>query len=215
MASSGKYRAQNLPYSHVQPFHIGQRRGVARENIPDPHLALRAMRCRLAAGQRRREGKHRSTSVGLNGHRRGIYRCQFRGVDVDPDDIARNFELRKKAVSLTDFRPDQQHHVSFGQCLLTRFLHDGATQGQGVGFRKYPFAGVGGEYGSAEHALRWWSALVRVPTAPPPTKNQRALCLREAIRSLFDRRRIGHRQGGSAASPPLLLDGLREHVPGQ
>ena len=46
-------------------------------------------------------------------------------------------------------------------------------------------------------------------------QNQRALGLRKALRGLVDRRRIGHRPGGSAADVPVGRDAQGKHVPRQ
>ena len=83
-----------------------------------------------------------------------------------------------------------------------------------MGFRKDPLAGVGGKNRSPDTLGDGGQRLARADRAAAD-ENQRALCLREAIRGLVDRRRIGHRQGRSAAGLPVVLDGFREDVPRQ
>ena len=207
-------RTQDLPDARVEAFEAGHFRGIARENLPDPALALRALCGRLAAGERRRQGEHGGTGVGLDRHRRRIHRCQFRGVDVDPDDVPRYFEFRQEVVACRDFRAHQQHDIGVGECLLARFLQDRAAQRQRVGIRQYSLARIAGENRRSD-ALRDVGQWLARADGAAPDEDQRALGPREAIRGLIDRGRIGHRQGRCAPRLPLRLDGRREDVPRQ
>ena len=198
----------------MEAFEAGHFRGIARENLPDPALALRALCGRLAAGERRRQGEHGGTGVGLDRHRRRIHRCQFRGVDVDPDDVPRYFEFRQEVIPCRDFRAHQQHDIGVGERLLARFLQHRAAERQGVGIRQYPLAGIGGQNRSPD-ALRDLGQWLPRADGAAPDEDQWAPGLREAIRGLVDRCGIRHRQSGSAPDPPLRLDGCREDVPRQ
>src|SRR2546430_3343961 len=55
-------RTQDLPDARVEAFEAGHFRGIARENLPDPALALRVLCGRLAAGERRRQRSEEHTS---------------------------------------------------------------------------------------------------------------------------------------------------------
>ena len=170
-----------------------------------PH-ALRAPRGRLVMGEGGGEGPHRGTGVGLNGHGRRVHRGELGRVDIDADDVARYLEFRQKVIAGCDFRAHQQHHISSGQCLLTRSLQDRAAEGQGMGVRKDPLAGVRSQNGRADALGDVRQCRARASRATTD-KDQRAPGLREAPRGLIDHRWIGHRQRWSATRLPGGLDG--------
>ena len=175
----------------MQHFDIGHRRGNARQDISDADLALRPMRRRLAAGNGGRQGQHRRTSVRLNGHRGRIHRGQLGRIDVDSNDVAGNIESGQEAVTRADLSAHQQYHVGVGQCLLARRAHDRRAQGQRVRFGKYPLAGIGGKHRSPD-VLRDVGQWLASADRTAADQNEWALCLREKIRSLLDRSRVGH-----------------------
>ena len=149
--------------------------------------------------------QHRGAGVGLDGHRRGIHRGQFHGIDVDPNDVARNIELRQEVIALPDLAsppaaPRRRRPEPAGSLPAGSSSPGTAEWDSG----RIPLPALVERTGAPRRSAMSVSAL-RVPTAPPPTRIRGRLRLREAIarppRSPPDRAWARTERGGSSSRP--------------
>src|SRR4029077_4038897 len=108
-------------------------------------------------------------------------------------------------VACCDLRAHQQDDVGIGQCLLTRVLKYRAAKRQRVGIGEYSLARVTAQNRRPDRLGDAVQRLTRTDRAAAD-EYEWALCLREALGGLLDRRRIGHGQGGRATWRPFGLD---------
>ncbi len=136
------------------------------------------------------------TGVGLNGHGGGVHGCQFGGIDVDPDDVARNIELgarncRPCRLPCPPAIPRRRRQAPPGWA-CGRWRRPGTRDG----IPQVSLAGIGGKNRAPICSAMAVSARP-VPTAPPADQNQRAPSPGQAIRRLLDGGRIRHGQEGA------------------